>query len=252
VKPASAADAAARALLANLRLLVGQLELSWIRSSGAATVAFTAVPVATLNGVWVDAANTTPEEIEAGLEMVTVNEVPYCIQARPGCASVAAVVAESRAMLTAPEIPLMATDGPVRGPEPRELAIRRLERTESRLHAELAGHAFGAPPELFATIITEDTLALPAVRAYVGEVGRRPVVTAITITLGDAVGVFNVATAPEHRRRGYGAAITARGVADARAAGALWSWLQSSDAGHGVYERLGFQTLERWSCWVGG
>jgi GNAT superfamily N-acetyltransferase len=52
-----------------------------------------------------------------------------------------------------------------------------------------------------------------------------------------------------HRRRGYGAAITAHAALDARAAGAKWAWLQSTEAGHRVYERLGFTTLERWPVW---
>ena len=109
-----------------------------------------------------------------------------------------------------------------------------------------------SPPDLFATIITETTLGLPAVRAYVGEVGGTPVATAIAATIGDAVGVFNVATAAEHRRSGYGAAVTARAISDGRAAGATWSWLQSTEAASRVYERLGFATLEQWSCWLGG
>jgi predicted GNAT family acetyltransferase len=70
------------------------------------------------------------------------------------------------------------------------------------------------------------------------------------VTLDDYVGVFNVATPPEHRRRGYGAAITARVVSDGLAAGARWAWLQSSPAGYRVYEELGFRTLERWLAWV--
>ena len=31
---------------------------------------------------------------------------------------------------------------------------------------------------------------------------------------------------------------------------AAWSWLQSNEAGLGVYEALGFVTLERWRCRV--
>jgi hypothetical protein len=39
-------------------------------------------------------------------------------------------------------------------------------------------------------------------------------------------------------------------VADGLAAGASWAWLQSSAAGYRVYEALGFETVERWRCWV--
>jgi hypothetical protein len=54
------------------------------------------------------------------------------------------------------------------------VGTRRLEVGESRLHAELAGAAFEAPPDLFATIITETTLARPAVRGYVARSEESP------------------------------------------------------------------------------
>jgi hypothetical protein len=49
---------------------------------------------------------------------------------------------------------------------------------------------------------------------------------------------------------GYGAAVTVRAVADGLAAGAKWSWLQSSALGYATYARLGFETVETWPCWV--
>jgi ribosomal protein S18 acetylase RimI-like enzyme len=244
--------AVAEAFVDCLALLAQATELGWVRRSEGLTSLLTEVPVATLNGVWATGGGVRAEEIEAGLQDVAAHGVPYCIQARPACHDVAAEVAERRGMVAAPEIPLMAADGPVSVREPRELAIRRLEVGESRLHAELAGAAFQAPPDLFATIITERTLGVTAVRGYVGEVGGTPVATAIAATVGDSVGVFNVATAAPHRRRGYGAAVTARAISDGRAAGATWSWLQSTEGASRMYRRLGFTTLEQWSCWLGG
>lgn len=77
----------------------------------------------------------------------------------------------------------------------------------------------------------------------------RPVVTGATLRVADAVGVFNVATLPSHRRRGYASAVSARAVLDGLADGARWAFLQSSAAGHGVYEQLGFRTVERSALW---
>jgi N-acetylglutamate synthase len=245
-------DVVAEAFIDCLAQLAGAAELGWVKRAGALTSVLTKVPVATLNGVWATGRGARAAEMEAGLDEVATHGLPYCIQARPHCSPAAADVAERRGMVAAPPIPLMAAVGPVSVPEPRELAIRRLDVGESRLHAELAGAAFEAPPELFATIITEMTLRLPAVRGYVGEVGGTPVSTAIAATINDAVGVFNVATTPEHRRRGYGAAVTSRAISDGRAAGASWSWLQSTEPASRVYKRLGFATLEHWSCWLSG
>ena len=59
-----------------------------------------------------------------------------------------------------------------------------------------------------------------------------------------------LATPADHRRHGYGAAITAHVVEDGFANSASWAWLQSSPSGYAVYEALGFRTLERWLTWV--
>jgi N-acetylglutamate synthase len=244
------ADAVAEAFIACLAQLTGAAGLGWVKRAGALTSVLTEVPVATLNGVWATGSDARAAELKAGLDEIASHGLPHCLQARPQCYPAAADVAERRGMMAAPPIPLMAAVGPVSDSEPRELAIRRLEVGESRLHAELAAAAFEAPPELFATVITEATLGLPAVRGYVGEVDGMSVATAIAATIDDAVGVFNVATAPAHRRRGYGAAVTSRAISDGRAAGARWSWLQSAEPASRVYQRLGFATLEHWSCWL--
>jgi predicted GNAT family acetyltransferase len=66
----------------------------------------------------------------------------------------------------------------------------------------------------------------------------------------DHVGVFNVAVAPDHRRRGYGAALSARTVLDGLATGARRALLMSSEMGLSVYQQLGFREIERWSYWL--
>jgi ribosomal protein S18 acetylase RimI-like enzyme len=94
-------------------------------------------------------------------------------------------------------------------------------------------------------------VGVEGMRCYVGEVDGRAVATGLGFTVDDHVGIFNVATSPEVRRRGYGAALTARATEDGLAAGAGWAWLQSSPSGYRVYERLGFRPVERWDvCWL--
>ena len=82
------------------------------------------------------------------------------------------------------------------------------------------------------------------------EANGRPVATALGVTAGEFTAIFNVATEPTYRRRGFGTALTARAVADGVLAGASWCWLQASDAGYPVYRNLGFRTIETWPYWV--
>ena len=83
-----------------------------------------------------------------------------------------------------------------------------------------------------------------------GEASGEPAVSGFGYTLGDGVGIFNIATPPAWRRHGYGAAMTARVIADGLADGGRWAWLQSSPAGYFIYERLGFHALESWHAWL--
>jgi GNAT superfamily N-acetyltransferase len=85
------------------------------------------------------------------------------------------------------------------------------------------------------------------VRFWIGSVDGGAVTVAVSCELEGVVGVYFVATLPEARGRGYGAAIT---DAAARANPSLPAVLQSSDLGRPVYERLGFRTVSRYSLWL--
>ncbi len=84
-------------------------------------------------------------------------------------------------------------------------------------------------------------------RPWIGYVEEQPVTCAISYASGDVVGIHFVATVPEARGRGYGAAITARAAASAPTLPAV---LQASDLGRPVYERLGFSVVSRFDLWV--
>lgn len=74
----------------------------------------------------------------------------------------------------------------------------------------VAAAGFEAPREPFAALLTPAVAAIAGLSIYVAFAEGRPVSTAIA-WLGDGgVGIFNVATPPEYRGRGYGLALTAR------------------------------------------
>jgi GNAT superfamily N-acetyltransferase len=131
-----------------------------------------------------------------------------------------------------------------------DLVIEVLDPEQAVVHAKVAAAGFQAPAEAFLQLTTPAVLGRPGVRTYLGKVDGEPVTTGVGVCFDNHVGIFNVATLPDHRRHGYGAAITAQAVRDGLDRGARWAWLQSSPAGYGVYEKLGFRTLESWECWI--
>jgi GNAT superfamily N-acetyltransferase len=105
--------------------------------------------------------------------------------------------------------------------------------------------SFGAPKELFARF-SATMRTIPEATWYVGRVDGTTVSTALGFTIDGATGIFNVATPPEHRGHGYGAALTAQAARDGFQAGSKFAFLQSSEIGHTIYRRLGFRDVEEY------
>jgi GNAT superfamily N-acetyltransferase len=98
-------------------------------------------------------------------------------------------------------------------------------------------------------LLAPSQLPLPNVRLYAALAEGRAVAQAVTNTQLGAVGMFGVATLPEYRRRGIGTAITAFAIDDVRDEADI-AWLQSTDVGRPLYERMGFRPVSDWDVWT--
>jgi ribosomal protein S18 acetylase RimI-like enzyme len=131
--------------------------------------------------------------------------------------------------------------------EPTGLAVEidLITATEMDAANEILATCFGAPKELFDRFCGA-CAAIDEASWYVGRVDGEIVATALGITIDGVTGVFNVATAPEQRGRGHGAALTTRVLRDGFRGGSKLAFLQSSDIGHRLYRRLGFRNVEKY------
>jgi ribosomal protein S18 acetylase RimI-like enzyme len=250
----NAADQTAAALIDTWGALMEVHPDAWMEVSDGISACATGIPSAGLNGIWCSRRDPDPRELHRLLGELRQRGLPHLLELRPGSDAAAVAVAGEADLVPTDDMPLMRLDDPAAidagSAGVSGLAIRELEPEDAALHAHTAAAGFGENPDHFVRLLPPPVMAMDGMRTYVGEVDGEVVTTAIGVTLADYVAIFNVATPPEHRRRGYGAAITARAIADGVAAGARWAWLQSSPSGYRVYEALGFRTLERWLCWV--
>ena len=208
---------------------------------------YPAFPIPQCNGPWVVEDTQKAVDAMAGAiaEVEAAGAWPW-VQTRSGHVRTRRAAAEFG--LTQIELVpgMVLQPGELVEPAGSAVEIDLIGATEMDATNEILATCFDAPKELFDRFC--GVLAVvDEVSWYVGRVADAIVATAVGITMDAVTGVFNVATAPEHRGRGHGAALTARVVQDGFRGGARLAFLQSSDIGHNVYKRLGFRDVEEYS-----
>jgi GNAT superfamily N-acetyltransferase len=110
----------------------------------------------------------------------------------------------------------------------------------------LGSTCFHVPIAWFSEVFDERVAERQAFRCWVGYRDGVPVATAASVLSEGALGIYNVATAPEYRKHGYGEAIT-RFAIDAGLQGAPSRQLvlQSTSQSHRLYDRMGFHPVTR-------
>jgi GNAT superfamily N-acetyltransferase len=153
----------------------------------------------------------------------------------------AARVFERHGMALSAELPGMVAEElrPAERPLP-EMEVRRTEAEATLGAFHLIGsNCFRVPLPWFRDIFDHDR---PDFASYVGYAKGEPVASVATVTAAGVVGVYNVATAPAFRKRGYGEAVMRHALEQA---GAGASILQATKLGLSLYERMGYRAVTR-------
>jgi len=134
---------------------------------------------------------------------------------------------------------------------PAELEIRRVtDAAGIDDHRQAATEGFGTDLSVAEGIVCVGLLERPECTVYAGYADGELVVSGLGWRTGRTIGVYSIATIASARRRGYGAAMTARVISDGVAAGCDVSALQASEMGRPIYERLGFRTVVRYVAYA--
>ncbi len=117
------------------------------------------------------------------------------------------------------------------------------------LWARTTAKGFGVPDfigaEVAAMEATYNDLHYKAAHHYIGYLDDVPVAASAMILDSGVAGIYAVATVPEARRKGIGAAMTMLPLYEAKELGYRVGVLQASAMGFPVYKRIGFQVIFR-------
>ena len=140
---------------------------------------------------------------------------------------------------------MVATPGELVDARAPDLDIARADDEEALLEAaRLAATVWGTRLERLRPLFAPAILEITGMNVYVGRVDQEAVTIAIGYRTDKEIALFNVATLPKRRRRGYGAAVSAHAVRAGFEDGADLAWLQTSSMGEPVYRRLGFRHVQ--------
>jgi ribosomal protein S18 acetylase RimI-like enzyme len=247
------ADRAAKALIAAFRQLADSLPGMHQKQAAPGVISLmSGLPMATLNGVFTDAVRPDVTELDRAAAGVAGLPLPWSIQFR-GEPEPAAERVAARYGLTAREtLPLMVYHPgsdpqapPARGSAAASVVVADADERADYAAALAAG--FEAPPEIMAPFSSPGAFTMPGGVPYLAREDGQVVAVGFGV-FGDRIaGVFNIATVPAYRGRGYGRAITSRIVADGIDRGADLAYLQSSEDGYPLYQSMGFRTVESWT-----
>jgi N-acetylglutamate synthase len=252
------ADRAAQAVIASLRLLADSLPGMRQQQVAPGVISLmSGLPLATLNGVFTDGVRPDVTEIDRAAAGLAGLPLPWSIQFR-GEPEPAAERVAARYELTAREtLPLMVyRPGPGGQPpsaRPSAAASVVVAGLADRIdYAAALAAGFEAPPEIMAPFSSPEAFALPGAVPYLAREDGQVVAVGFGVVGDGTAGIFNIATVPAYRGRGYGRAITSRIVADGIDRGADLAYLQSSEAGYPLYQSMGFRTVETWTYLMSG
>lgn len=220
-----------------------------VGGSDRCTFVATGIPVAFFNGAYAAGPVADTEQVVAdAAAFMADHAVPWLLWVRAGVDDALLEAGRRAGLSDAGGPPAMVLPAIDEIPTPPDGLEVRVARTAADLDdfRDLTTRGFEMPPELSAMLIADALLGDPAIAIVIGTVEGTPVSCALVSVTGTTAGIYNVGTPPEHRRRGYGAAVTWAAIAEGAERGCDHSVLQASELGAPVYRAMGFVDVGRY------
>jgi GNAT superfamily N-acetyltransferase len=214
----------------------------------------TGVRMAFLNGVFSSARQPDAGAIAALLPSRETFGLPWSIQVRgdqPSPTIVRLATECGRSLQVSLPFMIRQFDEPLQYEVDRDsLHVRRATIEDGSAYQVAMAAGFEGPVELFSPFSSPSVLGAPQMTAWLAEEQGVAVGTGFGVLIGNWLGIFNITTHPDYRRRGYGKAMIKTIVQDAYSAGARGAFLHGTPTGTLLYESMGFGRAENWAVFV--
>ena len=219
-----------------------------VRDEGGVAILSTLIPVRLFNQVLISGPDATADGLRQAVGELLARTDRHVVSLRVGADDQFLPLVAELGLVRIGETPWMPgmamwpLDRGGAAPVPDGHAIRRVTDAAGMAdHITAAAEGFGMPAEWLHAM--GRALDDPLARVYVGYTDGVPVTAGLGTVTGRTIGIYNIATVPAARQRGYGAAMTMRIIDDGAADGCDVAILQASEMGKPIYERLGFRSV---------
>ena len=250
-------------LIATLALAGSNADRAMIRRADGVALIATGLPLRLFNQVLVEGDEATAVAIAAAVDVTRERGDRFVVnlQVGPDDRFVALMGQLGLVPLSdGPWMPGMAlyplsaqAPGSAEGPRATRLGHEIRQVTDGagvEDHIRTAAAGFEMPEEILRQVMSMALVGRRGVAVYVGYTDGQPLTTGLGVRTGRTIGVYNIATIPSARKRGYGAAMTTRIAEDGATDGCDVAVLQASEMGYPIYERLGYRTVVEYMGYV--
>ncbi len=229
-------------------LIADSVAAGYIQHAGGVISIISHSPVALFNQIIVDDDSATGRDMETALAAMSGTGLRFAVSLRSELDRRFVPILEESGMILADSAPAMVMQPIPDHTMPPDLEIRSGAGVRDD-HIRAAAEGFGFPAEVLESVLVPEMAEQGDVTFYAGYVDDQPVTASLGFTDHRSISVFNVATIEGHRGKGYGAAMTMRAVIDGHDRDCDVAFLQSTEMGYSVYERLGFEAIFKYDVW---
>jgi N-acetylglutamate synthase len=234
--------------------LVGYLEIGEARLAPGALLGITGGPTADFNMALIDTGANGDEVIGDFVDQLTKAGVPAVFMVSSASAARLGSVAKKRGLEEVGTAPLMVLTAGAAFPQKSGYTVQRVSDEKALGDvADLVAAAFALDREWVGrTFCSAALLPAQAVSFFLASKDGEPYSAVTTTASGADVGIWSMATSPNHLRQGAGRAALVAAIEHHRGLGATTFYLIATPSGKPLYDSLGFKTVEEFPMWVKG